>query len=235
MKKLLYFVLSTVFLTVSFFNIPPNAVNAFRRKGIDVSTWNKTIDWRAVKKDGIQFAMIRTSYGWSDWVKQTDDQLLNNIIGAKSVGIPIGAYHYSYATNCKEALKEARFFISRLKWTKWEYPVCLDIEDPCQLELTNKERTDIALTFLRKVKAAGYYTGIYTNLDWVNKRLDMDRLKEHTLWFAQWNSECNCPRPYGMWQYTDAGMVKGISTLTDLNYSYRNYPLLIKKAHLNGF
>ena len=32
-------------------------------KGIDVSRWQGTIDWNRVKAAGIQFAMIRISYG----------------------------------------------------------------------------------------------------------------------------------------------------------------------------
>ena len=67
----------------------------FCARGIDVSRHNGNIDWAAVKNSGIDFAIIRTSYGWENWDHQTDSQLINNINGAKAVGIPIGAYHYS--------------------------------------------------------------------------------------------------------------------------------------------
>ena len=33
------------------------------RKGIDVSTWQGDIDWKKVKADGIEFAMLRSSFG----------------------------------------------------------------------------------------------------------------------------------------------------------------------------
>ena len=32
-------------------------------KGVDVSYWQKTIDWNKVKADGIKFAIIRCGYG----------------------------------------------------------------------------------------------------------------------------------------------------------------------------
>ena len=32
-------------------------------KGIDVSKWQGTIDWKKVKTAGVQFAMLRAGYG----------------------------------------------------------------------------------------------------------------------------------------------------------------------------
>ena len=74
-------------------------------KGIDVSKWQGKIDWAKVKKDGIQFAMIRSSYGWGK--DQQDRYFEENYKGAKSVGIPVGCYHYSYAHTVEEAKAQA--------------------------------------------------------------------------------------------------------------------------------
>lgn len=235
MKTVKYFHLCVLIVMTIFFNLQNVPIHAYRRNGIDVSTWNKKIDWKSVKKAGINFAMIRTSFGWSDRTRFTDAQLRNNIKGAKAVGINIGAYHYSYATNTKEATWEADFFISCLKGTKWEYPVCLDIEDPIQERLSNRQRTDIAITFLNRVKKAGYYTGFYTNLDWALNKLDMNKLNKHILWMAHWNDKCGYTKNYGIWQYSNVGRIPGIITNVDLNYSYKDFPAIIKKAHLNGF
>ena len=237
-KKMLVGVFTLVFFAV-FSNYPlafsvPSGKENF--KGIDISFWNKDIDWKKVKESGqVQFAIIRTSFGWSNREKFTDSKLKNNIKGAKSVGIPIGAYHYSYAINCQEAIWEADFFIDRLKWAKWEYPVCMDIEDKCQLKLNNDERTNIIITFLDRVEKAGYYAAFYTNLNWTKKFLDLKRLSRFDLWIAQWHKECNCERPYGIWQYTSKGNIPGIEGNVDLDISYVNYPKIIKERHLNGF
>ena len=64
--------------------------------------------------------------------------------------MPIGAYHYSYATTLQEAIKEAEFFINRLKWTQWEYPVFFDFEDKCQAKLNNLQKTDVILNIFTK-------------------------------------------------------------------------------------
>ena len=207
----------------------------FYKKGIDVSYHNGDIDWQAVKNSGIEFAIIRTSYGWSDWNKQTDKKLQSNILGAKAVGMPIGAYHYSYATNTHEALLEAEFFINRLKWTQWEYPVFMDFEDKCHLTLSNSQRTDIVLTFLQKLKENGYYCGFYTFLNFQKYHLDMSRLSGHELWIAHWHPSCGCTSPYGMWQRTSDGSVPGIKGRVDLDYCYKDYPSIIKSMHYNGF
>lgn len=203
--------------------------------GIDVSKWNGDIDWKAVANSGVQFAIIRTSFGWSNREKYTDIRLRQNIDGAKSVGMPIGAYHYSYAKDSQQALMEADFFIDRLKWSKWEYPVCLDIEDKNQKSLPKEQCTDVALTFLNRVSSAGYYTGVYTYLDFTKNNLNMERLKNYDLWIAHWHSTCGCKTPYAMWQYTSSGSVPGINSRVDLDYAYKDYPNIIKSAHLNGF
>lgn len=214
---------------------PDKKEQTLPRIGIDVSHHNLDIDWQAVKNSGIQFAIIRTSYGWELWDKQTDRKLRDNINGAKSVGMPIGAYHYSYATTPAEALKEADFFINRLRWTQWEYPVFLDFEDRCQKRLSPQQKTDIILTFINRLQQAGYYAGYYTFLNRQRYELDMSRLQGHNLWVAHWSPTCGCQVPYGIWQYTSNGSVNGINGRVDMNYCYVDYPTIIKNNHLNGF
>ncbi len=213
----------------------PEPPQPFCKRGIDVSHHNGDINWQAVKDSGVEFAIIRTGYGWKNWDKQTDRQLRNNIAGAKAVGMPIGAYHYSYATNSDEANLEADFFIDRLRGTQWEYPVFIDFEDKCQRKLTNEQRTEIILTFLQRLREAGYYTGFYTCLNWQRYMLDISRLGDHQLWIAHWNDNCGCQVPYGIWQHGSEGRIPGINGRVDLDLCYVDYPAIIKAAHLNGF
>ena len=205
--------------------------------GIDLSYHNGLVNWEEVKNSGkVQFAILRTSFGWSKRDKFTDKELKNNIKGAKAVGIPIGAYHYSYATNTQQAIWEADFFIDRLKWTQWEYPAFIDFEDPAQLRLNNRERTDIVITFLNRVESAGYYAGFYTCLNWTKYKLEIDRLTpRYQLWVAQWNKQCDCQKPYSIWQCTNNGSIPGIDKRVDLDICYKNYPKIMKKGHFNGF
>lgn len=206
-----------------------------QRKGIDVSTWQGDINWNKVKADGIEFAMLRSSFGKENPDKQTDNKFWQNYRNAKAAGVPIGAYHYSYATTVEDAKKEADFFLSIVKGCQFEYPIAFDIEDPSQMYLGKDRITDIIMTFCERVQAAGYYVSLYTNLDWISNRIDMSRAKAFDVWLAQWSSKPTYNGGFGMWQYTSSGSVSGISGNVDMNIAYYDYPSIIKAAGLNGF
>ena len=77
-------------------------------KVIDVSKWQGDINWQQVKAAGIQGAIIRAGYGKvSD---QKDPKFEQNYANAKAAGIPIGAYHFTYAISVEEAKQEADVF-----------------------------------------------------------------------------------------------------------------------------
>ena len=209
------------------------------RKGIDVSTWQGDIDWKKVKADGIEFAMIRSSFGKENIEKQTDNKFHKNYKNAKAAGVPVGAYHYSYATTVEDAKKEADFFLSIInsiiKGYQFEYPVAFDIEDASQMNLGKTRITDIIMAFCERVQAAGYYVSVYTNLDWITNRIDMNRVKVFDIWLAQWNDKPTYTGNFGMWQYTSKGVVSGISGNVDMDIAYLDYPQIIKGAGLNGY
>ena len=73
--------------------------------GIDVSQWQGEIDWEKVKSAGAEFAIIRLGYqkGY-DKENALDPYFVKNMEGAKSNGIDVGIYFYSYAKTKKEAL-----------------------------------------------------------------------------------------------------------------------------------
>lgn len=205
------------------------------KKGIDVSTWQGDINWNKVKADGIEFAMLRSSFGKENPDKQTDNKFWQNYRNAKAASVPIGAYHYSYATTVEDAKKEADFFLNIVGGCQFEYPVAFDIEDPSQMYLGKDRITDIIMAFCERVQAAGYYVSLYTNLDWISNRIDMSRAKAFDVWLAQWSSKPTYSGSFGMWQYTSSGSVNGISGNVDMNIAYYDYPSIIKAAGLNGF
>ncbi|WP_227011760.1 glycoside hydrolase family 25 protein [Paenibacillus lutimineralis] len=57
-------------------------------QGIDVSHWNGVIDWSKVAASGISFAFIKATQN------SVDKRFLENVKGAKTAGLLIGAYHY---------------------------------------------------------------------------------------------------------------------------------------------
>ena len=57
-------------------------------KGIDVSENNGWIDWKAVKENGIEFAIIRLGYGRG----HLDSLFYKNVNEALEAGLKIGVY-----------------------------------------------------------------------------------------------------------------------------------------------
>ena len=87
----------------------------FSRNGIDVSKWQGDIDWKAVKDDGIDFAMIRLGLGSKNGSGfRLDPYFEKNVGGALDAGINIGCYFYSYALTIEEAREEAQYVVDVL-------------------------------------------------------------------------------------------------------------------------
>ena len=204
------------------------------KKGIDVSKWQGEIDFQKAKNDGVEFVIIREGYGKKSPL-QVDKMFKSNYEGAKSVGLPIGVYHYSYADSVSDAKLEAEFCLENIQGLELEYPICFDIEDKEQLKLNDRQRTDIVKAFCQEIENAGYYTMIYCNLNWWNNYLYKEELEnKYDLWLAQWqigNPSVKC----GIWQYSSTGHIDGINGNADLNIAYKDYPNIMKYKGLNGF
>lgn len=211
---------------------------SMKYKGIDVSYAQGIIDWSKVKTSGkVDFAIVRTGYGKFNSAKdQKDKQFENNYNGAKSVGIPVGAYHYSYAVNIDDAEKEAEFCLSLLKGKQFEYPIFFDIEEKTQLELGKEKVSEIVFAFCDKLEKAGYWVAVYSFASMLTNQINYDRIKRFDCWVAHTGvTKPSYSKPYGIWQYSHKGTVEGINGAVDLNVAYRDYPSLICTAKLNGF
>lgn len=204
-----------------------------KKLGIDVSTWQTGINWEAMKRDGIEFAILRSSFG-SPSPSQVDNQFENHYKGAKAAGVPVGAYHYGYAVTEAEARQEAKFFLDTIKGKQFEYPVYYDVEDgPTMGSLSRQALTNVVKAFCSEVEKAGYYVGVYASLNWLDNKFYPQQLP-YEIWVAQYHTENQYTGEYGMWQYTSQGSAGGASNL-DMNECYKDYPAVIKGKGLNGF
>lgn len=197
-------------------------------KGIDVSRYQKDINWSSVKGDGIDFAIIRTGYGHEDWANQTDPYFSANYDGATANGIKVGAYHYSYATTVAAAEEEARMCLSVLNGRKLDYPVFMDVEDrEAQGSLSTDTLASITIAFCSKIEAAGYRAGLYSGPNFpssANPLICSSMLLQYDKWIAHWGVDS--PRStasFSVWQYSSSGIVAGINGLSDIDYSYVDY------------
>ena len=235
MKK--YLILSVSILLLICFTISAVADEFAPTFGIDVSVFQGDVDWGKVANTDKEFAILRIGYN-----DNQDAQFLNNYKNAKAAGIPVGAYMYSYAVTEEAAIEEANIVLERIKGMQFEYPIYLDVEDKKLLKeeynLTKEQRTKNALAFVRTMQANGYYVGVYSNLEWFTNYLDVKTIQaECETWIAHYNESYDYSNTsYGMWQYTNKGVIDGITAnKVDLNICYKDYPTIIKNGGYNGF
>lgn len=193
--------------------------------GIDVSKWNKEIDWEKVKAAGVDFAIIRCAYrGSSTGALVEDPYFKKNIEGATKAGIQVGVYFFTQAVNVTEAMEEASIAVSLVKDYPLAYPIFIDTEgagaNARAANLDVETRTEVCRTFCETVEAAGYNAGVYASKNWFNKNLDTTKLSNYYTWLAEYKGEATYEGNYEFWQYTSSGKVDGINGRVDLNVGY---------------
>lgn len=215
----------------------PNKYRLVFQQGADLSKFNRNVNMKLAKQNGMDFVILKAGSGYSG----EDPKFQQNYRNAKAAGLNVGAYWYSYAVNVEEAKEEAVRYLKILGKKQFEYPVYLDFEDPSQRRIPTKTKTDMAIAFMSILEKNGYYTGLYSSGYWINNQFEKNRLKDYDIWIAHWHvTSPNCFTPdYGMWQFTNKSKIKGVPDTgeggVDMNYSYKNYPKIIKNAKLNNF
>ncbi|MDO4566860.1 MAG: glycoside hydrolase family 25 protein [Oscillospiraceae bacterium] len=199
---------------------------------VDISTWQRNINWQEVKAAGVQRVVIRQGfrgYGGSGRIVE-DNMADSHYKGARSAGLPVDIYFFSQSVNDEEALEEANTCIS---WAAKRLIDCIYID--IEAATTNGTGradsnsravwTSIAETFCAACAEAGYWSGVYANLYYWRSRLDYEAIGEkgYLRWLAHYT---DAPHPeyakeYDMWQYTSQGRVDGIPGNVDLNRLYK--------------
>ena len=181
---------------------------------VDVSEWQQNINYRQLKSSGIKAVIIRAGYGRE--VSQKDTMFESHYKEAKSAGLKIGVYWYSYANSADDAEREAKACLECIKGKSLDMPIYYDMEDSSQIKLGKAKLTEIAERFCATIKKSGYRAGVYANLNWFNNYLDYNRLKsKYSIWLAQYNSvnELICD----IWQNSSTGRVSGYGKNIDTN------------------
>lgn len=187
-------------------------------RGIDVSSHNGAISWKAVAESGVQFAMLRAMVG-----RSRDTTFAANATYAAKNGVAVGAYLYSYARSVDAAVSEARALIAMLEplREKITFPVAYDIEEESQTALGRKKLTAMAAAFCRTIADAGYQPALYSNPNWMKNFINAEAVGvpvwlahvELAPWGSDWKGE------YVMHQYSWVGRVPGIKTNVDMDVS----------------
>ena len=200
----------------------PNDDLAF---GIDVSTWQGTINW-AKTKDVIDFAILRIGYS-----ETLDNEFLGYAEGCETYGIPYGVYHFSYALTVAEAIAEAEFVINALNTYGYdpELPIWYDMEWETQGALSTSLKEQILVAFCDTIAEAGYQPGFYGFTSWFSSSFAKGYLSSLPQWVAQIDGfSSNGTATYDggtwLWQYSWEGSISGISGDVDCNLCYAEIP-----------
>ena len=203
-------------------------------KGIDISYAQTNINFAKIKASGVDFVIIRAGYG--KYANQKDAMFESHYAGAKAAGLAVGCYWYSYASNADDAKFEAKACLDVIKGKQFDYPVYFDIEEGKQATLGKAAISGITKAFCETVEGAGYYVGIYSYASFLKNFMNEELLKRYDVWVA--HTGVNSPSynlPYGIWQYSHTGRIDGYNGNLDCNFSYKDYPTMIKSNGLNGY
>ncbi len=199
-----------------------NDSNIKAKLGIDVSKYQGEIDWKQVKDENIDFAMLRVGYrGYETGNIKEDPTFIYNVTSANKVGLDVGVYFFSQAISPEEAKEEAAFVLQQIKKHDVTYPVVFDLEfieeNDRISHLTKDEITEITKAFCEEIEQAGYQVMIYGNRHWLQDVIELGELSTYDIWLAEYREEPSYPYEFKMWQYTDNGSVAGISGGVDMN------------------
>ena len=185
--------------------------------GVDVSDHQGDIDWQAVARDGIDFAIVRLgNRGYTEGALYADEQAAANLDGAAAAGLETGAYFFSQATTEDEAREEAEFALALLDGRSLRLPVVFDHEPvPDAAGRANRimgdELTACARAFCERIEQAGYATMIYGNKQDI-ARFGSNAFGNRPVWFAEYDVAVPTGQfDFDLWQYTNGGSVAGYS------------------------
>ncbi len=199
--------------------------------GMDVSKYQGYIDYNEVKKDGIDFVIIRLgSRGYSTGQLTLDDYFQDNIKRATDAGLEVGISFSSQAITVDEAKEEATFVLEYLQDYDIKYPVVYSMEhvlnDTARIdELTKEDKTQITKAFLETVEAEGYNVMLSGNKEWLFADINYAALSDYDVCLKQETDLPDYPYRFYMWQYSQKGTVDGVAGEVPLYICFIDYTI----------
>ncbi len=199
--------------------------------GIDVSKYQGYIDFNKVKKDGVDFVILKLgSRGYSTGQLTLDDYFQDNIKRATDAGLEVGVSFSSQAITVDEAKEEAAFVLQYLMDYDISYPVIFEMEhivnDTARIDvLTKEDKTQITKAFLDDIELAGYNVMLSGDKAWLFADINYAALSAYDVRLEQTEDLPDYPYRFYMWQYTQKGTVDGISGEVPLNICFIDYTI----------
>lgn len=207
---------------------------AVYQSGIDVSRYQGSINWSRVAAAGKQFAIVRLGSSNSKGL-YIDPYFLQNVNGAHTAGLRVGAYYYTYARSQAEVARELDIFLDALEGLQLEYPVFVDVEAERLTSLSSTQLTGLVRYAMDILYQRKWYAGWYSYTNFINTYLNASELRDYPLWVADYRSRLGYQGSYTMWQYSGSGTCDGVSGAVDLDYSYTDFLPAIQAGGFNNY
>lgn len=184
--------------------------------GIDISHYQGNIDWQLLVANNageypIRFVFMKATEGGD----LSDENFSQNFEMARQYGFIRGAYHFF--TTKTDALKQADFFIRKVKLIPGDLPPVLDVEvvgDKSKKEL----KESVKQWLLRVEQHYGVKPIIYASHKFKNKYLNDSLFNTYPYWIAHYYVDSvRYEGRWDFWQHADIGQIPGIKEPVDLN------------------
>ncbi|QGX99727.1 glycoside hydrolase [Roseovarius faecimaris] len=187
--------------------------------GVDAARFQQKVNWRQAKRAGVAFAFIKATEGGD----LLDPMFGVNWNGARTAGIPTGAYHFYYF--CTKPRVQARWFIRNVPRKRGALPPVLDVEwnpfsPTCTTRPPPKEVRRVMTIWLNVVERHyGQRPIIYTTPDFY-KTNELYHFRGEEFWLRSTARPVDDVYPgqaWTFWQYTGTGLVPGFEGEVDIN------------------
>lgn len=193
-------------------------------RGIDVSHYQRDIDWRKLSESDlngapVSFAIIKATEG-KDLL---DPYFSKNFVAARKNGIKRGAYHVLSTKSSPQ--EQATFYCNVVKLRNEDLVPILDVETLG--DNTPEQLQGNVLDWMNIIeKYYGVTPILYTSYKFRTSYLNTPEFEKYPFWIAHYYVDSlDYKGDWAIWQHSDMGEIEGISGNVDINVvngSYRN-------------
>ena len=202
-------------------------------KGIDISKYQTTMDFKAAKNAGYEFVIIRIGYN-----KTKDPYFDSHYANAKSAGLKVGIYYYTISLSESEGVNDANRVLGWIGNKTLDMPVAYDMEEGSMKSSARKDLNSKQFNaFADVIRAKGFVPMLYTGESMFNNYFNKNMITDH-LWIAKYgvnqglnNGAPNIGKTVAIHQYTSAAVPSDFYTAKlDRNQMMISYEELMKKS-----
>lgn len=205
-------------------------------KGIDISKYQPTMDFKEAKKAGYDFVIIRIGYN-----KTKDPYFDSHYANAKSAGLKVGVYYYTISLSESEGVNDANRVLCWIGNKTLDMPVAYDMEEGSMKSSARKDLNSKQFNaFADVIRANGFVPMLYTGESMFNNYFNKNMIAD-PLWIAKYgvnqglnNGAPNTGKTVAIHQYTSAAVPSDFYTAKlDRNQMMISYEELMKKNNVS--